>query len=207
MFSILPKDDGVFDFFERAAANVHKGAELLEAFLTHYDDIENRARQIRNVEHAGDELTRESMEMLNKAFITPFDREEIHALISQLDDILDLIEDTVNRMVLYRVTAPTEDAKQLAQVLVKCSKIIVEIMPALREIKNPRVILLKCQELKALESEADRIEQHGLAALFNSRQDPIDVIKWKDIYADLENATDRCDDVANVVEAIVMRHS
>jgi hypothetical protein len=202
----MPKDEEFFDFFERAAANLYEAAVLLDRFMTDYTDLENRARQIHNAEHSGDNFTREAMEKLNRSFVTPFDREDIHELVCRLDDALDQMDAAVARMVLYRVPAPTEDARALAKILIKATEILKEVMPQLRTMKQPQVILNRCLEIHAQEAEADRIEQHAIAKLFQTAE-PIEVIKWKDIYEDLETATDRCEDVANVIEQIVLRHS
>ena len=124
-----------------------------------------------------------------------------------MDDVLDEIDEAVNRMMLYRVAKPTDDARALGKVLVACATLIHEMMPLLRNLKQPQQILNKCLEVPRQESEGDRIEQHGLAVLFESDRDAIEIIKWKDIYSDLESATDSCQDVANVIESIVIRHS
>ena len=207
MVRLLPQDEGFFDLFERAADNLKEAGRLLELFLNDFTDVANKAKQINNVEHAGDHLTREAIEKLNRTFLAPFDREEIHELVCKMDDVLDHLDEAVNRMVLYRVTAPTDDAKALGKVLRISTDLIHELMPLLRNLKQPQVLLNKCLQIQQQESEGDRIEQHGLAALFDTKQDAIEVIKWKDIYGDLEKATDACSDVANVVESIVIRHS
>jgi len=204
---LLPQDEGFFDLFERAAGNLLEGANQLDRLFGDYSDLPQKAKQINNTEHAGDHLTREAIEKLNRTFLAPFDREEIHELVCRMDDVLDHLDEAVNRMVLYRVTAPTDDAKALGKVLVKCATLICEMMPLLRNLKQPQQLLNKCLEVQKQESEGDRIEQHGLAMLFESVTDPIEIIKWKDIYGDLESATDSCQDVANVIESIVIRHS
>jgi predicted phosphate transport protein (TIGR00153 family) len=204
---LLPQDEGFFDLFERAADNLHQAGKLLDGFLTDFSDVSNKAKQINHVEHAGDHLTREAIEKLNRTFLAPFDREEIHALVCRMDDVLDHIDEAVNRMVLYRVSAPTDDAKALGKVITASTGLIRELMALLRNLKQPQVVLNTCLQIQQLESEGDRIEQHGLAALFDHKLDAIEIIKWKDIYGDLEKATDACSDVANVVESIVIRHS
>lgn len=207
MVRLLPQDEGFFDLFERAADNLQEAGRLLDRFLTDFTDVANKAKQINNVEHAGDHLTREAIEKLNRTFLAPFDREEIHALVCRMDDVLDHLDEAVNRMVLYRIAAPTEDARALGKVLHASTTLIRELMPLLRNLKQPQVILNKCLQIQQQESEGDRIEQHGLAALFDNKHEATEIIKWKDIYGDLEKATDACSDVANVVESIVIRHS
>jgi uncharacterized protein len=209
----MPKEQGFFDLFDRAAANLLEAAKLLVKMLDDYVDVENKAKQIHNVEHAGDHLTREAIELLDRTFITPFDREEIHELVCRMDDVLDALDGAVHKLVLYRVTKPTDDAKALAGVILKSAEAIHTAVPLLRDIKKPQAILAKCLELSTLESEGDRIEAHGVAALFkcaadvNTPTDAIEVIKWKDIYGDLETATDRCQDVGNVIQSIIIRHT
>ncbi len=207
MVRLLPQDEGFFDLFERAADNLQEAGRLLDAFLTDFTDLPNKAKQINNVEHAGDHLTREAIEKLNRTFLAPFDREEIHELVCRMDDVLDHIDEATSRLVLYRVKAPTDDARALGKVLLKATALIRELMPLLRNLKKPQLILNTCLQIQQQESEGDRIEQHGLAALFDEKTDAIEIIKWKDIYGDLEKATDSCSDVANVVESIVIRHS
>jgi predicted phosphate transport protein (TIGR00153 family) len=207
MFRLMPRDEGFFDLFEHLAATIVDGARLLDEFMTSYSDIQNRASQIHNIEHSGDHLTREAIEKLNRTFITPFDREAIHELVGKLDDVLDRIDEAADRMVIYRIREPTEDARALAKILLRSAIAIQETLPLLRNMKERQVILNKCLDIHTLESEGDRIERHALGALFEGRMEPVDIIKWKDIYQDLEEASDRCADVANVIESIVIRHS
>jgi predicted phosphate transport protein (TIGR00153 family) len=207
MVRLLPQDEGFFDLFERSADNLREAARLVDGFLTDYTDVANKAKQINNVEHAGDHLTREAIEKLNRTFLAPFDRDEIHELVCRMDDVLDRMDEAVSRMVLYRVAKPTEDAQALGKVLVTSTELIHEIMPLLRNLKQPELILAKCLQIQQAESEGDRIEQHALATLFERNQDPVEIIKWKDVYGDFESATDACSDVANVVESLVIRHA
>jgi uncharacterized protein Yka (UPF0111/DUF47 family) len=207
MFSLLPKDEGFFDLFEHMAKTTAEAARLLEEFMNKYDDVPNRASQIHNIEHSGDHLTREAIEKLHRTFITPFDRDAIHDLVCRLDDVLDRIDEAADRMVVYRIRQPTEDARLLAKALHQAAVTIQEAFPLLRNMKEKQQILNKCLVIHGLEAEGDRIERHGLAALFEGQLDAVEVIKWKDIYADLEEAIDRCADVANVIESIVIRHS
>lgn len=203
----MPKDEGFFDLFDRAAANAVEGARLLKALTEDYTDVAEKAKQIHNVEHAGDHLTREAIVLLDRTFIAPFDREEIHELVCRIDDVLDAFDGAVHKLVLYRVTSVTKDAKALADVIHKAALAINEAVPLLRNIKRPQVILNKCLELETLESEGDRIEAHAIASLFENEKNAIEVIKWKDIYGDLETATDRCQDVGNVLQSILIRHT
>jgi predicted phosphate transport protein (TIGR00153 family) len=207
VFNLMPKDEGFFDLFDRAAANTVEGARLLKALTEDYTDVAEKAKQIHNVEHAGDHLTREAIVLLDRTFIAPFDREEIHELVCRIDDVLDALDGAVHKMVLYRVKSPTTDCRALADVIHRAALVMNEAIPLLRDIKKPQAILAKCLELSQLESEGDRIEAHGIASLFEHEKDPMEVIKWKDIYGDLETATDRCQDVGNVISSIIIRHT
>jgi predicted phosphate transport protein (TIGR00153 family) len=207
MFSLIPKEMVFFDLFEEAAKNAHEGALALLDLLNDFKDVPAKVKKIKDIEHAGDKITHTTIEKLNQTFITPLDREDIHELICRIDDILDLIDTAVARMHLYKVKEPTDDAKALARVLVDATKIITELLPKMRSMKLSSSLLQHCIEIHTKENEGDRIEQHALAALFENGHDPIFIIKWKDIYEELEAATDRCEDVANVIEGIVLKNA
>lgn len=210
MFGLMPKEQIFFDLFERSAANVHKGALKLLELMDRFGEIEARAKEIKDIEHEGDRLTHEMIERMNKTFITPIDREDIHELACRLDDILDLIDTAVSRIQLYKIAEPTEDARALAQCLERAAAIIKDAIPRLRKLGNRHeveALLKSCIEVHTKENEGDRIEQRALAALFENGHDAFWVIKWKDVYQDLEAATDRCEDVANAMEAIVLKNA
>ena len=207
MFSLMPREKTFFDLFQKSAQNVHEGAKALQDLLANFTDVENKVHRIKNIEHAGDELTHHTFERLNKTFITPLDREDIHELTSRLDDVLDLIDTASNRMFLYRIEKPTDDARALVEVLVKATAILVDAFGRLGNLKDPDAILRCCIDIHTQENEGDRIEQHALVSLFDNATSPIDIIKWKDIYGDLEAACDKCEDVANVLESIVLKNA
>ncbi|HLY07775.1 MAG TPA: DUF47 family protein [Planctomycetota bacterium] len=207
MFSLVPKEMIFFDLFEEAAKNAHLGALALVDLLENYVNVVEKVKKIKDIEHAGDKITHTTIEKLNQTFITPIDREDIHELICRIDDIIDLIDTAVARMNLYKIDKPTDDAKALAKVLVKATKIIIELLPKMRNLKLSSSLLQDCIEIHTQENEGDRIEQHALASLFENGHDPIFIIKWKDIYEELESATDRCEDVANVIEGIVLKNA
>ncbi len=206
MFRLIPQEMVFFDLFERAADNVHKGAEELLELCEKFDDLPARAKRIKDIEHAGDEITHEMIERLNRTFITPLDREDIHEIACRLDDIIDLIDTAVNRLVLYKIAAPIEPAVALARCLVHATGIICEMLPAMRNMKNADLVRQKCRDVHTQENEGDRIEQQALAALFDDSKDAIYIIKWKNVIEDLEAATDRCEDVANAVEGTVLKN-
>jgi predicted phosphate transport protein (TIGR00153 family) len=207
MFSLIPKEMVFFDLFEDAAKNAHQGALALVDLLEDFRNVPEKVRKIKDIEHAGDKITHATIEKLNQTFITPVDREDVHELICRIDDIIDLIDSAVARMHLYKIDKPTEDAKALARVLVSATKIILELLPKMRNLKLSTSLLQNCIEIHTQENEGDRIQQHALASLFENGHDPIFIIKWKDIYEELESATDRCEDVANVIEGIVLKNA
>ncbi len=207
MFSLIPKEMIFFDLFEEAAKNAHQGAVALVDLLEDFRNVPEKVKRIKDIEHAGDKITHTTIEKLNQTFITPLDREDIHELICRQDDIIDLIDSAVARMHLYKIDKPTEDAKALARVLVKATQIIIELLPKMRNLKLSSSLLQDCIAIHTQENEGDRIQQHALASLFENGQDPIYIIKWKDIYEELEAATDRCEDVANVIEGIVLKNA
>jgi predicted phosphate transport protein (TIGR00153 family) len=207
MFRLIPREESFFDLFEAASKNVHETALELRALFADWDQAPAHAARIKELEHNGDKLTHDTMTRLNKTFITPLDREDIHTLITRLDDVTDLIDAAVTRMMLYRVPGPTEDAKKMAQVLVEATSILVDLLPTLRHDMNCEKVLQMCIDVNTKENDGDRVLQHALATLFNDGLDPILIIKWKDVYEALETATDRCEDVANIVEGIAIKNA
>jgi len=207
MFRLIPRDEGFFDLFEKAAKNAFDGANALSELFNNYSDASIKSERITELEHGGDKLTHETMTKLNKTFITPIDRDDIHRLITRLDDVIDLIDGGVNRMILYRIPAPTEDAKKMAAVLIGATKTLVELLPTLRNPKNTEGILKLCIDVNTFENEGDHILHRALENLFLNGSDPVTIIKWKDIYEIFEAATDRCEDVANIVEGIAIKNA
>jgi uncharacterized protein len=206
MFRIIPHEPVFFDLFEKSADVASRGAKELLELLTVFDDLPLRAKRVKDIEHEGDEVTHEVIERLNRTFITPIDREDIHELACRLDDITDLIDTAVNRLFLYKIREPIEEARALARCLVHATGIIVEMMPLMRNMKKADRVRQLCRDVHTQENEGDRIEQQALAVLFDGGHDPLYVMKWKNIIEDLEASTDRCEDVANVIEGIVLKN-
>lgn len=204
MFRLIPREEKFFEMFEAAARNIHRGAELLVEMMENYHDPEKQADAILQVEHQGDTITHDIIHKLNQTFITPIDREDIYSLASALDDVLDLIEAVSDRMLMYKVQEPTEVAKQLTVVIHKSTDAIVKGVTLLGKAGN---VSPHCIEINRLENEADRLSRDAVAQLFHKEQDPITVLKWKEIYEHLEEATDRCEDVADVLEAITLKYA
>jgi hypothetical protein len=207
LFSLLPKDDVFFDLFEKAALNSHQCALALVELFEKFDNLEARARRVKEFEHIGDELTHEVIDRLNSSFITPLDREDIHEFVCRLDDIVDRIDTAVDRVCLFKFDRPMEEARQLARCLERSTALIGEMIPLLRNMRSPEEVRVRVREVHRLESEADGIERQALVRLFENNPDPIHVIKWKNIIEVLESATDKCEDVSNVIEGIVLKNA
>ncbi len=207
MFRLFPREESFFDLFEQAAQNAHRGALVLADLFADFRDLEHKAAQLETLEHDGDKIIHETMTKLNKTFITPIDREDIHRLISRLDDVVDLMETGVSRMMMYKVTRTTDDLKALTAVLVAQTKILVDLLPRLRHGTNTEEVKRLCIEVNTWENEGDKVMRHALASLFENEKDPVYIIKMKDIYEIFEASTDRCEDVANIVEGIAVKNA
>jgi len=199
---LIPRDGKFYDLFREQAESIQEAAQKLVALFENFQDVEKSATEIKFVEHKGDQLVHTLMTKLNKTFITPFDREDIHALGSALDDVLDLMDATAGRLVTYKVTAVTPGARQLSRVILHGSEILLR---AVSELHKPERILEYCEQLQHLEEEADRIKGECVGRLFENSADPIEVIKWKEIYEVLEATTDKIEDVADVLETVVLK--
>jgi uncharacterized protein len=199
---LFPKDENFFELFRRQAAIVRRGSDLLLEMMTHYDRLDGRARELKDVEHEGDLVAHELFERLNRTFITPLDREDIHDLASGLDDVLDAVEGVANRMLLFKIPAPTPQALQLAQIVAECGRQIEQAVAHLKDFKGLMPFTI---EINRLENDADALSRQAVADLFDGTHEFLDVIRWKEIYGRLESTTDQCEDVANVIEAIVLK--
>jgi predicted phosphate transport protein (TIGR00153 family) len=204
---LMPKSDEFFDDFDAQAEVTVRGARLLLALLEDFTDVERKVAAIKEVEHEGDDIAHRAFERLHKQFITPFDRAEIHRLLGRIDDVLDLTDTTAERLLLYEVGAIPQAAKDLARLVVPATEKMQEAVRQLREIKNPAQILASCREIKRIEGDADVLGRAAIAALFKSGADALSIIKWKELYDLMETATDRCEDVANVIEGVVLEHA
>ncbi len=201
---LIPRDERFFDLFVEDAANVLGGARLLEAMLRTYDQPEARAAEIRATEHRGDEISHDIGHRLESTFVTPFDREDIYALISALDDVLDYIEEAADTFVLYRVEAPTATAVEQASIIVKQAELLHEALGHLQGFNGLDRYWI---EVHRLENEGDRIVRAAIAGLFVEEKDPINLVKWKEIYGLLEETIDKAEDVANIIERITIKHA
>ncbi len=204
---LLPKQEGFFDLFEKQAELVDAGAHALEEMLTNFVDTEDKAFKMKALEHDGDEVAHEIMRKLNTTFVTPLDREDIHTLVSALDDILDFIEGAADRMVLYEVDAPTESAVKLSKILVQATDLVQQAVGMLRDKKQGAGIHNACVEINKLENQGDKINRAAMAKLFQMHDRPIDALKWREVYYNIETAIDKCEDVADALEAIVLKNA
>ncbi len=203
---LFPKEIDFFEIFDKAANNIKKAAELLVALTENFDNITQRAKEIYEVEQDGDMLTHDIMRKLNKTFVTPIDREDLHALASRLDDILDLIWASVDRITVFKLTETTSEVIAMAKNLLMTAEVLQKAIKKLKE-KNYSHVQEYCIEINRLENKMDRDFRDALGNLFDNIKDPILIIKWKEVYEHLEDASDRCEDVANIIEGIVLKHA
>ena len=203
---LFPKEIDFFEIFDRASLNATKAATLLVSLMENFDNIEARAKEVYEVEQEGDILTHEIMKKLNKTFITPIDREDLHALASSLDDVVDLIWASVDRLAVFKLKEPTKEVIVMSKDLLMTTEVIHKAIKKLKE-KNYSHVQEYCIEINRLENRIDRAFRDALGALFDNISDPILIIKWKEIYEHLEDASDRCEDVANVLESIVLKYA
>ena len=201
---LAPKDREFFDLFEEAGSNILRAADLLDQMLRGYPESKGLARDILICEQEGDRITHDIIQRLNQTFVTPIDREDIYALASALDDIVDYTEEVADYLGLYKVEAPFEQAQRLAHVLLQAARQLSEAMPRLRDFGDLSHYTV---EVNRLENDGDRVTREAMAALFDDGIDPMVVIRWKDIYERLENAIDACETVANILEGIVIKNA
>jgi predicted phosphate transport protein (TIGR00153 family) len=199
---LIPRDEKFYDLFREQAGYIQKAATMLVDLFEDFQDVEKKVAEIKFLEHKGDQLTHSLMMKLNQTFITPFDREDIHALGSALDDVLDLVDAAAGRVITYKITEVRPGALRLAKVIEHGAEILVR---AISQLNNPKNLLEECEQLSLLEEEADRIKAECVGRLFEHFTDPIEIIKWKEIYEVLESTTDKCEDVADVLEAVVLK--
>ncbi|MGA8428842.1 MAG: DUF47 family protein [Candidatus Sulfotelmatobacter sp.] len=204
MVRLIPKDTSFFHMFTAMSDNLIAGARTLVELFADYREVESKIDAIRRIERQGDELTHDILTKLNQTFITPFDREDIHQLASKLDDVLDFINASGARLVMYRIAAPPPAAGELARIiLMQCQ----ELQKAVSLLQKNGDILGHCVEINRLENEADMVSQQAIAKLFVYEKDPIDLIKVKELLEFLERATDKAEDVANVLETVVLKNT
>jgi predicted phosphate transport protein (TIGR00153 family) len=202
MFRLFPKDEDFFLLFRQQAGLVRESCDQLHEMMEKFDRLEERAKAMKEVEHKADLVTHELFERLNRTFITPLEREDIHDLASGLDDVVDAAEAIGSRIVLFRVTEHWPEAVRMTAILAECGK---QIEKAVENLKNMRNLKAFTIEINRLENEADGISRQVVADLFSGKHEILDVLRWKELFGRLENAADKCEDVANVIESIVIK--
>jgi predicted phosphate transport protein (TIGR00153 family) len=203
----MPTEGKFFDLFNDHAELGVKCAKEMVALMTNFDDLELRVHAIENLEKQADKITHNCIELLHKTFITPLDRDDIHQLITRMDDILDLLEDAAQTISLYDIKAITPEAKRLAELCLACAEKVKSAVALLPNMDNSRQILTICQEIDRLESDADHVMRAAMSKLFRDEPDVRNLIKLKAIYEILETVTDRCEDVANIIEGIIVENA
>ena len=205
MIKLFPREETFLPQFARAAENILEAAKALDALVADYTDVEVKVARIKHLEHEGDQITHQTFGLLSRTWITPIDREDIHALVTALDDVIDYIDAAAARLVLFKIPKPTPEVRELTKLIVQAVAAIGRAVALLGDMKNSKAIIEACVEINRLENEADSVNRIAIGKLFEQEKDPINLMKWKEIYEVLETATDRCEDVANVVEQIVIK--
>jgi len=207
VIKLFPREESFLPQFVRAAEIILEAAHALDQLAADFTDVELKVARIKHLEHEGDQVAHQTFGLLSRTWITPIDREDIHALVKALDDVLDFMDAAAARFVLYKIPAPRPGLKQATEILVQSADAIRRAVGFLGDLKNSAEILELCVEINRLENEADSLNRISIGRLFDTEKDPITLLKWKEIYEVLEEATDRCEDVANVLEQIVLKSS
>jgi uncharacterized protein len=200
---LMPREDDFFALFQRQAENIVAGATAFTKMLEHYTGVPEQVQIVKAIEHSGDEITHQIYRKLNQTFITPFDREDIHELCGTMDDVIDLIDAAASRFVLYRIERVRAGTIDLSKVLTLAT---MELSAAIHAIPSPDKALQRVIEINRLENESDRICRSLIARLFEEEKDPVQIIKWKEIFEVVETAVDKCEDVSNVIESIILKN-
>jgi len=206
-FSLVPQESKFYDLFVQSSRNVVEIAGALKDLLDNWQDVGTKVARITELEHKGDTITHQVMDLLYRSFITPFDREDISLLAHTLDDIADFIHAAADAMYIYRIKAPTKRSQELADILVEAAGEVEKAMVFLRFRSELKKAMEYCVDLNRLENEADDISRRALGELFEGGYDTTEIIKWREIYEHMESATDRCEDVANALEGIALKNA
>jgi hypothetical protein len=204
---LLPRETSFFDFFEQHAALTVEGIKEFVSLVSTGANIAAKANRVKEIEHETDVITHRCVEALHKTFITPMDRNDIHRLVSRMDDIMDFVEASAERIVLYEIKQMLPEVRDMADVLQRAAEQLHLALKGLRKKKDLPSVLKICIDINRLENEGDAILRNALARLFREEEDAITVIKWKEIYEDIEAATDRCEDVANIIEGMILENA
>ncbi|WML35155.1 DUF47 family protein [Clostridium sp. OS1-26] len=207
MFSLTPKEDKFYDYFIEIAKIAQRASNMLVEFIKDLDNSEENHKKLKEIEHEGDKKQHEILEQLNKTFITPFDREDIYLIAKDMDDVIDLIEATASRFVMLNVNNCTEEAEMLSRMIVSSCEELINLMEELKNMKTSKKLRNNIIEINRIEEEGDRVSRKAIMDLFRSNTEVIEIIKWREIYQYLEDTLDACEDVANVVEGVVMKNA
>ena len=203
----MPQEGRFYEFFNEHADTIVEGSRELATLMASFDNLERRAYLIETIEKKADRITHQTVALLHKTFITPFDRDDIHRLITTMDDILDLIEDVAHSIFLYDIKAVTPEAQKLTEICVNCVAKVQAAVKLLPKTENAADLLALCEEIDKLESDADHVMRAAMAKLFREEPNVLNIIKMKEIYELLETVTDKCEDVANILEGIVVENA
>jgi uncharacterized protein Yka (UPF0111/DUF47 family) len=204
VLNLLPRDDKYFDQFTEMARRIHESARIWDKFFNKEAPVVAVADQIKRLEHECDEISHEILRRIDRTFITPIDREDIHRLAVRLDDVIDLIDGGVRRLALFGITEPTPQSRRLSEIIVQ---ITAEVVLAVAALEKQKGVIAHCIRIKQLENEGDVAFHEAVASLFREKTEPIEVIKWKDVYENMEACIDQCEAVAHVLESVVLKHS
>jgi hypothetical protein len=203
---LIPKDEKFYDMFEELACKIEEGGKMFTDILNNYEQSEAKIAKLKEIEHEADIITHRTYEKMHRTFLTPLDREDIYNLVNKMDSVLDMIEAAAVRMQLYKIKKPADEIKELARILNLAIGKIKKIVHALRDKKKSQEILEDCVEINTLENEGDIVLRMTMARLFEREKDPIELIKWKEIFERIEESIDVCEDVSNIIEGIVLKH-
>ena len=206
-FLFIPREEKFFELFEDSARNMVKASQVLKEMIDTWEFVGERVAEIRELEHVGDTITHQIMAQLNRTFVTPFDREDIALLAHTLDDVTDFIDAAADAMLIYKIDRPNQRARDLADIIVQQTIEVERAIPRLRRRAELKQIPERCVEINRLENMADRVFRSAMAELFDDTTDIAQIIKWREIYEHMESATDRCEDVANVLEGVALKHA
>ena len=202
----MPREQRFFDLFEESTKNIVKTSKALKEMIDSWQFLDSRMAEITELEHEGDSITHQIISLLHRTFVTPFDREDIALLAHTMDDIVDFIHATADAMFIYKITSPTQRAKELADIIVQGSAEVEKAVAGLRRRSEFKQILEHCVEINRLENAADRVYRAAIGELFDNTADIPQIIKWREIYEHMESATDRCEDVADVLEGVALKN-
>lgn len=202
---LMPKEEDFYGLLEQATTFVIEGAKQLNQLMEDYTNVQSKLEELESLEHACDKITHTVIDRLNETFITPFDREDIHELIINVDDVLDTTEAAAQRMLMYRIKAPTPEAKKMGQIVLNQAMHLHKAMNCLRDMRNFNQIMDHCVEIHRLENESDLMMKQAIGRLFDTEQNALEIMRMKEMYENLEIISDKCEDVANVIQGIAVK--